>query len=275
MENSGGSGFGLMTVILTVAGLVAIYFLYDFLYSGSSSNMTVLVPNRYMATELVKNVGKVPPIFEGGDYSFSTWVYINSYHRNQNTMKHLFELRGQHFSTLLIGLGAGRNSLVVRAHTKDVNEDFQGAEKLPIREGFAADTVVETTELGKSQVDSLFQPIAGEAPSASDVQPQCDLAEIDLQRWVHVAVVMSGRTIDVYLDGKLARSCVTKSYFKVDPTGVNPVICDKGGFDGYITKLGVANYAMNPGEIYRNYIAGPEGTSNNALKWFGSLFTGA
>ncbi len=264
-----------MTVILTVAGLVAIYFLYDFLYSGSSSNLTVLVPNRHTATEAVTNPPKVPPIFEGGEYSFSTWLYISSYMRNKNKVKHIFQLKGTNFSTLLVGLGGAHNSVVVRVHT--AADSFQD---LPNNnaEGFqtsASTTVAETPDLRSANVNALLDTVVVAAPSSSDVQPMCDLAEIDMQRWVHLAVVISGRTIDVYLDGKLARSCVANSYFKADPTGVNAVICDKGGFDGYIAKLSVANYAMNPGEIYRTYISGPEGTSNNAIKWFGSLFTGA
>jgi hypothetical protein len=276
MENSGGSVvFGAMSVLLTAAGLVAIYFLYDFLYSGSSSNMTVLVPNRHTATEMVKDPAKVPPIFEGGEYSFSTWVYISSYMRNQNKVKHIFQLKGDHFSTLLVGLGGSRNSVVVRVHTADVADNFQGAPNKPTEGFYTTTTVAETPDLGGEQVEALFAAMADTTSSSSDVQPMCDLAEIDLQRWVHLAVVISGRTIDVYLDGKLARSCVANSYFKADPTGVKAVICDKGGFDGYITGLSVANYSMNPGEIYRTYISGPEGTTNNALKWFGSLFTGA
>jgi hypothetical protein len=276
---SGSSSFGLLSVIFTVAGLIAIYFLYDFLYSAPTSKLTMLVPGQHNATELVKDPPTIPPIFEGGDYSFSTWIYISSYHRFQDRVKHVFELKGKNHSTLLVGLGAGRNSVVIRTHTKNISESFVEGFQGSNGEGGGAitttSTTAETTELGKTQLEDMFKPAAQMAASASGVQPKCDLAEVDLQRWVHLAVIMSGRTIDVYLDGKLARSCVMHSYFKVDPTGVAPVLCDKGGFDGYIASTAVANYAMNPGEIYRTYISGPEGTSNNIVKWFGSLFTGA
>ena len=104
--------------------------------------------------------------------------------------------------------------------------------------------------------------------------PICDLPEIDLQRWVMITVVLSGKTIDVYLDGKLARSCVSHSYYKVDAAGVNPVLCDKGGFDGYIAGTTVANYEMNPDEIYRAYMAGPEKTSLTVLESIASIFKG-
>jgi DNA-binding beta-propeller fold protein YncE len=105
--------------------------------------------------------------------------------------------------------------------------------------------------------------------------PACDLPEFDLQRWVMLTVVLNGRTIDVYMDGKLVRSCTTKSFYKVDPSGVRAVICDRGGFDGYISNAAVANYAMNPDQIYRTYLSGPEGGTLNIFSWLGGLFSGA
>jgi hypothetical protein len=104
--------------------------------------------------------------------------------------------------------------------------------------------------------------------------PMCDLPEVDLQRWVMVTVVMSGRTTDVYMDGKLARSCVGPSYYKVDPTGVTPKICERGGFDGYVSGMSVANYALNPDEIYRAYLSGPEGVGTDIFGWLYATFGG-
>jgi hypothetical protein len=242
--------------------------------------LTTLVDKQRSASEPVKELPTIPTPFEGGDYSFSTWIYISSFNKNHNTPKHIFELHGTHFSTLVVGLGGMRNSVLVRTHTANLGgaaaEGFQAAPMAPAAPAApTANLSVSNGDLRRKNVESMFMPMVSETASSSDIPPQCDLAEIDLQRWVHLAVVMSGRTTDVYLDGKLARSCVAHSYFKVDPTGVKPVLCDKGGFDGYIAGTTVANYSLNPGEIYRMYISGPGGASNDVFKWIGSLFTGA
>ena len=82
--------------------------------------------------------------------------------------------------------------------------------------------------------------------------------------------------IDVYLDGKLSRSCATPSYFKVDPTSdVKLNILDRGGFDGYIGNTTVGSYSMNPDEIYRTYLSGPNGVSLDLFSWLASLLQGA
>jgi len=78
-----------------------------------------------------------------------------------------------------------------------------------------------------------------------------------MQRWTFITVALSGRTIDVYLDGKLARSCVTKSYYKVDPTGVKAKLLEYGGFDGRISKVVVYNNGISSNDIYRVYKKGP------------------
>jgi hypothetical protein len=106
--------------------------------------------------------------------------------------------------------------------------------------------------------------------------PVCDIPEIDLQRWTMVTVVLSGKKVDVYIDGKLTRSCSTPSYFKVDPTiGLKVNVADRGGFDGYIGNTIVGSYSMNPEEIYKTYLSGPNGVSLDPLSWIASIFSGA
>jgi len=56
---------------------------------------------------------------------------------------------------------------------------------------------------------------------------------------------------------------------------VKAVMTSRGGFDGYTGATSVANYAMNPDEIYRAYLSGPEGSSTDILNWFVSLFKGS
>jgi hypothetical protein len=122
----------------------------------------------------------------------------------------------------------------------------------------------------------MFLPMASNDSLLNGIPIQCDIPEIDLQRWTMVTVVLSGKTIDVYIDGKLMRSCITTSYFKVDPTAdVILKIADRGGFDGYIGNTTVGSYMMNPDEIYRTYMSGPNGVSLDVFSWLASLLKGA
>ena len=329
---SGITAFSVITLIFLVGGLVAIYYLYRFLYTSSSDKFTPILTKQRPADDSPRNVPTIPTPYEGGDYSVNMWVYISSFNKNRNTRKHLFELQGQYFSTLLVGLGAFNNTLMVRTHTQDPSsEGFQDTRKahkvIEASEGFQAGSgtgsgmpmVVSSNSSGPGSgagsgsgpgpgsvpaaapkpsstpthsavppnagtsvgnlssmsVDSLFTPLAMD-DALLNAPPMCDLPEIGMQRWTMITVVLSGRTIDVYLDGKLNRSCIAPSYFKVDPTGVTANITDRGGFDGYTGYTAVSNYAMNPDEIYRAYMSGPNGLSaTDIFSWFTGLFKGS
>jgi hypothetical protein len=268
--------FRIITVLFVVLGLVAIYYLYQYLYTSSNNKSTMLLSGKQAADSSPTNLPTIPTPYEGGEYSVNTWVYISSFNKNMNKRKHIFELQGNIFSTLLIGLGAFNNTLVVRTHTKSV-EGFANWTTMTGGSGVGTNPPNAQDNVGNLSAASLNTTFAALAMNDSllDTPPICDLPEIDLQRWTMVTVVLNGRTIDVYMDGKLSRSCVAPSYYKVDPTGVKAVMTSRGGFDGYTGATSVANYAMNPDEIYRAYLSGPEGSSTDILNWFVSLFKGS
>lgn len=247
----------LFTMALLVGGLIALYYLYTALYGSASTLSVKLIEGAKKADETVTGLPSIPIPTEGGDYSVNMWLYINSFNVNRGKRKHVFELRGSAFSTLVVGLGAVQNTLLVRTHTANPADNTvpQGHTSL-------------TADARAALLNETNEPVL-------DTPPACDLPEIDMQRWVMVTVVLSGRTTDVYVNGKLKRSCAAPSYFRVDPTGVTPVICDAGGFDGHIAGVGVSNEAFNPEQIYRLYLSGPEGSNWDIGKWLKSFFTGS
>ena len=270
-----GSWFGLINVIFVIISLFIIYYLYRFVYTSSGSSAVVLYKGTRPATTPLDNLPVAPKIYEGGGYSVNTWVYITGVDKTSHNRKHILELKGQYFSTLVIALGAFKNSLVVRTSTGDAVEGFaagSGSGSGPTAIS-TPNSEISTGSLTPTYLNTFFKPMTTD-DSLLTSPVQCDIPEIDLQRWVMLTVVLTGRTTDVYIDGKLRRSCINKSYFKVDPTGVTPVMTLRSGFDGYTGTTSVANYSMNPDEIYRTYLTGPAGASTDILAWFVSIFKG-
>jgi hypothetical protein len=99
-----------------------------------------------------------------------------------------------------------------------------------------------------------------------------------MQRWIHIVVCVNGKSCDVYLDGKLARSCPLKEYPVIPQataTGSNTAysayLLDNGkdgsnrqigGFGGYISTTRVYGRALSPDVVYQDYMAGPEATTS-------------
>lgn len=333
---SGTTVFSFINIAFVIVGVLLIYYFYRFLYTSAHSTATTIIQSQQPANVPWTAIPKFPQPYEGGDYSINTWLYINSLNTN-NKRKHVFQIEGAHFSTLLMGIGPYKNSLFVRTHyaniegfqvplsdyTSSVVNRVKSVLNGGLEEGFQSDgsgsgsgsgkgsgsgtstggtstggtttgsgshtkggsTIIKTTNtpnsygkegnLTTATINAMFEPMASDDSLLKGTPALCDLPEIDLQRWTMVTVIISGKIIDIYVDGKLSRSCVTPSYFKVDPTkDVNIKICERGGFDGYIGNTSVANYSMNPDEIYRTYLSGPSGVSLDLFSWLASLLMG-
>lgn len=245
--------FGAIFVILL---FVALYYLYDYLYSSAGVEKTTIISSQIPANKPTDRPSyKIPPPFEGGEYSVNFWLYVTGWKDRLGLRKHILEIQGRQFSTLLIGLGAHKNSLLVRVHTKGSEE-----------------ATSDGVDLSTDQVKSLFTQV-GVENSMLDTYPMCDLPLVDLQRYVMITVVLNGRTCDVYYDGKLTRSCVLPSFYKVDPNGVSAKLLDYSGFEGAISDVSFSQKALNPEEIYRMYMSGPSSdTAGGIAGWLKSIF---
>ena len=101
----------------------------------------------------------------------------------------------------------------------------------------------------------------------------CKIQNIPLQKWSHIVLSVNNRIIDVYLDGKLVKTCVIPG---VPVSGINSDLYVSGslegdipGFSGRITDLKFMKTATNPSQAYNLYKKGNSLTSllfNNSYK---------
>ncbi len=96
----------------------------------------------------------------------------------------------------------------------------------------------------------------GEDNSASkSVVHNCKLQNIPIQKWNHLLFSVYGKSMDVYLDGKLARTCVLPGTAKVTESS-NIYVTPAGGFSGQTAKMQYFDSATNPQQAYNIYRAG-------------------
>ncbi len=245
-------------IVVLVLGAIALYYLYKYIYSAESlvtqSVITTAIPGSPDPKKKAP-LYPIPPIYEGGEYSISFWVYVTGFKDQTGLNKHILEIRGVDYSTLVVGLGSHRNKLLVRVNTAGGSS---GSGR---------------TSLTTSEVKSLFQTPQVASGLLEEGMELCDLPEIDLQRWVCISIVLNGRTCDLYMDGKLARSCVLPGPFKVDPKGYQMRLLDFTGFEGFLSDVNCYQYALNPDQAYRIYMSGPSDTAATGfLSWLKSIF---
>ena len=174
----------------------------------------------------------------GHEFSYSFWLYVNDWGHNFNNPKHIFHVGDPEGKNVCPGiwLYPKTNNLMVRVDTYSNKEQDMNPK-------------------------NNMKAVKKERP--------CDLVNIPVQRWMHVAVVMINKTIDIYLNGKLTRSCTLENVPKMNKGYVH--ICQDGGFAGKLCDLFYFNQAYSPSKIYSIYNAGPN--SFDAIRYLDKFIT--
>lgn len=294
------------------------YFIYNFLFVNykvsitSTGNILLSTPIKANdvanakrdITKIPDTNSQIPTITEGGEFTVSFWLYISSYNTiNFGKRKHIFEIYGDNFSTLLVALGARTPTLLVRVHTiADLDpsgnqwgltdcsgtvRNVAGQRLLTdcsgIKLGFQELTdrnlmnTMKDNTLPKDEVNRFFRAVVNvDENNLIDSTSTCDYKSLDLSTWNNVCLVMNSKTLEIYLNGKLVKSCVYHSYFRVDNSGLKvSYLQQQANFDGYLSRIQLFNNVLNPDEIYKNYLQGPDGKSitSDPLSFLKYIFT--
>ncbi len=86
----------------------------------------------------------------------------------------------------------------------------------------------------------------------------CGLPNVPLQRWTSIIITLNGRSMDLYLNGKLTRTCLLKDVPSIDSTS-NLLLTPNGGFSGYTTNFKYWADTVNPQQAWNIYKSGPGG----------------
>jgi len=260
---SQGPGRLIFSILIFVLMAYGLYYLYKWLQGSNSSLIdNTLYTSRntglpaMSTTPKVYNKSVVPPIYQGGQFSISTWAYVSNWGINRGYNKPFLVVDGggNTFKTLVMYLGQNVNKLGVR---------------VSVAQGITLD----------SKTMANIRPTTGNSfgvspytDTAGDFQ-MCDIQSVDIQRWVNITAVLDGRTLDVYIDGKLTRSCVLPGMFNVDGSSPTVTLGGPYGFGGIIGQTQAANFAYSPDQVYKIYQNGP--LDNSLLSQFLSYFNPA
>jgi len=247
-QQNGGT---ITTVIYLVLAVLIIYVVYSYIYPAQDPNyiqfLSSEVDARKPPIKLTRD-GKVPPIFTGGDFTLSFWIYVDDWNFQVANYEPLFNLGpallGDSSRSVLVGmLTPYKNGLMVRAATSTTDSNVPDITIPSVR-----------TQLMNQQTSmEMFQ---------STTDTPCDIKEVPLQRWVNVTIVNSGRLLDVYMNGKLSRSCTMNSIVQV-PRG--DMFLSLGVFGGRFSSVQMWNYQITPDVIYGVYMMGPTQTQHSIV----------
>ncbi len=268
--------------------LIGLYYLYNWLYGsqGIQSDVDLVpagTPLDFAKPILAPADGQkavaqyqITGIQDGGQYSMTFWVYISKtsgFSAADNTKKlaHFIDISNDRFNTtaaskgktlIFVGMNPQNGSLIVRQNnTGDI--DINNSKPTSTDLSFSLGSLID----GYSITNNTYT-----------TDDRCDILNgIEYQRWVMIGVVANSRTLDVYIDGKLARSCVYKTPFGLDAAGAPNIMATignnvSGNLNGFMASAKFYNYAVTPDKMWSKYMAGPKGEFSFS-SFFNTMFS--
>ena len=94
----------------------------------------------------------------------------------------------------------------------------------------------------------------------SDGHHETTVQNIPLQKWVNLTISTFGKSLDIYLNGKLYKTDVLPNMPKPDIEGTPVLITPDGGFSGWTTNFLYTPSPTNPQQAYNIYKKGYGGS---------------
>jgi hypothetical protein len=97
----------------------------------------------------------------------------------------------------------------------------------------------------------------------------CDIPNIPLMTWVHICYVLNNRTVDIYINGKLERSCALKGLpiLEDSPKVYMTMGKPEAGFYGKIGKTQYFTKSLLPTDVMNLYQQGPLGSTQYQVQF--------
>jgi hypothetical protein len=254
------------TVGMILLTIIVLYIAYTYLYSSEDSSYTGFLVGEASARKPVPVSGSVPAIYTGGDFTLSFWIYIDDWNYRAQKNKFVFALSpsltsaGSSVSPLVGLLTPYQNGMMIRANTTKAGAVPPPGSAPSASGGAEPDITVE------SNLQALMNQQTSMNMFQTTLDKPCDIKEVPLQRWVCITIVSSGRVLDVYMDGKLSRSCVLDNVIQIPRTKLALRLGDYGGFGGRYATVQMWGQQLTPDAIYSLYMMGPASRKHDIFR---------
>uniref|UniRef100_A0A6C0AQN6 LamG-like jellyroll fold domain-containing protein n=1 Tax=viral metagenome TaxID=1070528 RepID=A0A6C0AQN6_9ZZZZ len=230
-----------LSIVITIVVIVLILMLLRYIFIDPYTLTSIQngqTASTISASTLATNGSNIP----SSNFAYSIWFYVNDWNYRYGEPKVIFGRMGA-----LSNSGGGS--------IKGVS----GLDPCP--------AVVLGAVENNIQISLGCFPGANQQPTTAGgntVIHTCSVSNVPIQKWVNLVVSVYGRTMDVYIDGKLVRTCLLPGVASIN-NNADVHITPAGGFDGWTSKLQYYPNSINPQEVWNIYNKG----YSNSLSLFG------
>jgi len=221
-----------LSIVITVVIIVLIFLLLRYLLIDPYTLQDIQsgqTASTILAEDLATNGSTAP----SSNFAYSVWIYINDWNYRYGEPKVVFGRMGS-----------------LSTDGKGAIDGISGLDPCP--------AVVLGAIENNVQISLGTYPGADEQPTnpgGKTVVHSCGVSNIPIQKWVNLVLSVYGRTMDIYIDGKLVRTCLLPGVANVN-TNTDIYVTPAGGFDGWTSRLQYWPNSLNPQEVWNNYTKG-------------------
>jgi len=229
-----------LSIVLIIAVIILLYIVIRYVMSEPST-LSGLSSGTEMQTISAATLSKTAEGTYASNFSYSIWFYVNDWNYAYGKPKVVF---GRMSSMSTTGVA-----------TTDV-EGVSGSGPCPLVVLGAIENnldVAVTVYPGISNNTSLTD-------STNSLIHRCSVADIPIQKWNNLMVSVYGRSMDIYLQGKLVKTCVLPGIAKINDAA-NVYVTPNGGFSGWTSKFQYFPYSTDPQTAWNIYQQGYGGSS--------------
>lgn len=124
--------------------------------------------------------------------------------------------------------------------------------------GSKTDTIPEMVVGDPMAIGDICDPLIPSSSENSNVDILVDtstISNVPIQKWCNLFISVSGRTLDIYLDGKLVKTSLLPGVARIDPNS-QIYITPNGGFSGWTSNFQYWPEASNPQKVWNIYSSG-------------------
>ena len=219
-------------IVITILVIVIIIMLLRYIFVDPHTLTSIQngqTASTINASSLATNGTNVP----SSNFAYSIWFYVNDWNYRYGEPKVVFGRMGANS-----GAKAGSVS------------GISGLDPCPA-------VILGAIENNLSVSLGCYPGINQEptTPGGKTVLHTCNVTNIPIQKWVNLIVSVYGRSMDVYLDGKLVRTCLLPGVANIN-NNADVLVTPNGGFEGWTSKLQYYPNSINPQEAWNIYTQG-------------------
>jgi hypothetical protein len=229
-----------LSIVFTIVIIVLIFMLLKYLLSDPNTLQSLQsgkTASIIEASSLATSGNDVPST----NFAYSVWFYVNDWNYRYGEPKVIFGRMG---------------STSAKTGTSGSVEGINGLDPCP---AVVLGAIENNIMVSLGCYPGIDQ--APTTPGGNTIVHTCSVSNVPIQKWVNLLISVYGRTLDVYIDGKLVKTCLLPGVANINNNSsihVTPM----GGFDGWTSKLQYYPNALNPQDAWNIYVKGYGGSSN-------------